>query len=315
MALFRKSLTPFDEYLLMSSKSLKKCPNCLNSECSNHQNCKNTCSKQSFCLDCLNDILTNDTSLISRLRNYSCENITYSYVLRYLNRYASEIYRIFSKTKFIQRKNINMISLGCGPATELIGFQAAYHSATPEGILNYYGYDANNIWSNCQNILSNIYSKIPNVNCYFSTNYIYFSDPLIQNTDLFILNYVISHVHKHVNSTNTYDREKTVTDFLNNTITPIFDRMPSGSILLINDTNSWNLGRNQIENWANSQSSKVTSLVKCIYPNPKYSNAKFNTGNHIMSDVDLVFPKISAYANFSISINSCGSAFVILKKK
>ena len=95
----RRILTPYEQYLRFALASLKPCIHFVNTPCT-HVNCSHTCKKNGYCIDCLNDILTNDNSITSRLREYSCENITYSYVLRYLNRYASEIYHLFEKAQF-----------------------------------------------------------------------------------------------------------------------------------------------------------------------------------------------------------------------
>lgn len=91
--------------------------------------------------------------------------------------------------------------------------------------------------------------------------------------------------------------------------------MPSGSILLINDTNSYNLGRNQIEKWTRSQSQKASSLITGLYPNPDKPYARFNYNNTIMQDVSLVYQKTSPYDKYQISIDSCGSAFILIKKR
>lgn len=315
MALFqRRILSPYDQYIQFAYSSLKPCIHSGEPICT-HINCKHTCIQNGFCIDCLNDILINDNSRSSRLRNYSCDNITYSYVLRYLNRYASEIHHLFFKTKFIYQPVINMVSLGCGPATELIGFESIYHQVYPTGVLNYFGFDTNNIWNNCQNALINIFSPNSNVNCQFPNQLLLAGNPILNNTNLFVLNYVISHIHKHVDTDDKSLRNKTVSDFLNNIITPIFDNMPSNSVLLINDTNSYNLGRNQIEDWARTQSQKSSSIIMGIYPNPSKPFAKFNNNNTKMNDVSLVFPINKPYDKFQISIDSCGSAFVLIKKR
>lgn len=309
----RRILTPYEQYLRFALASLKPCIHFGNTPCT-HVNCSHTCKKNGYCIDCLNDILTNDNSITSRLREYSCENITYSYVLRYLNRYASEIYHLFEKAQFTKRQVVNIISLGCGPATELVGFESIYHKMNPTGIINFFGFDTNAIWSSCQNQLGRIYNSY-NVNCTFFNQVLLPDNQFLKNTDLLILNYVVSHIHKHVNTSDKSIREKAVESFLNTIISPIFDNMPSGSILLINDTNSYNLGRNQIEKWTRSQSQKAISLITGLYPNPDKPYARFNYNNTIMQDVSLVYQKNSPYDKYQISIDSCGSAFILIKKR
>ena len=193
-------------------------------------------------------------------------------------------------------------------------FESIYHKMNPTGIINFLGFDTNAIWSSCQNQLGRIYNSY-NVNCTFLNQVLLPDNQFLKNTDLLILNYVVSHIHKHVNTFDKSIREKTVESFLNTIISPIFDNMPSGSILLINDTNSYNLGRNQIEKWTRSQSQKASSLITGLYSNPDKPYARFNYNNTIMQDVSLVYQKSSPYDKYQTSIDSCGSAFILIKKR
>jgi hypothetical protein len=129
------------------------------------------------------------------------------------------------------------------------------------------------------------------------------SDLLLQNTKLLILNYVVSDVYKHVQnpSNGTYN-------FLQNDITPIIQQLPTDSYILVNDVNSYNMGRNEIECWAN----QIINIVKIVefgyFENSNHPNiAKFNS-----SIAKRRTDKGSVFSNFSTTV--CQSAYVLLKK-
>ena len=107
----------FQQYLIECFNSYKPCipGNCLDNDC----NCD--CMQDFNCVHCLSDMFNNSAHAH---RTYNCLPITYSYVIRYGNRYSSEMYIILNHLqKLFERDTINVVSLGCGPATELIALE------------------------------------------------------------------------------------------------------------------------------------------------------------------------------------------------
>ena len=68
--------------------------------------------------NCLTDIFRSN-----KTRIYTCKTITHMYVLRFMNRYASEIYHILSDLIPPLNNGDLIISLGCGPCFETVGWK------------------------------------------------------------------------------------------------------------------------------------------------------------------------------------------------
>lgn len=68
------------------------------------------------CSRCLNQIQYGQPNF-----TYSCTKITYQYVLRFFNRFASEICYAMCLYNYKNISRINVVSLGCGPGSEVYG--------------------------------------------------------------------------------------------------------------------------------------------------------------------------------------------------
>ena len=90
----------------------------------------------------------------------------------------------------------------------------------------------------------------------------------------------------------------------------------TGRVVRVNKYNIEVSGLNDVSFYeAINVSDKASGYVMGIYPNQSKPFAKFNHTNTIMNDVSLIFQKNSPYDKFQISIDSCGSAFVLIKKR
>ena len=307
---------PHEKYLAFCRRSLKVCPENTNQVCNTDGRCTRNCKNDKFCLQCLSKIFEDENS---RFRRYKCENITYSYVLRYLNRYASEIFLLLkSNLLFNKQTPLDIVSIGCGPATELFGFERSIHSIIPTRPFRFFGYEPNKLWNNCQSFVSHIFNSIPNCSVSFINNYFDENNPLVTNLDFLVLNYLLSDIHKHSPGEKS-ERDNAVILYLNNTILPIFKKMKKGSYILINDTNSHNMGRNAIEKWANSINSLCLRVVKGYfdYPN-RYPRAHFNSGDKQEKSNSLQFAPPNSmmynYDIYTIYINECRSSYVLIQR-
>lgn len=310
----RKILTePAQIYQAISRRSLKNCPyqNC--ATCPNDLLCTKECKNEAFCLSCLSDIFNNSNS---KNRAYTCENITFSYVLRFLNRYASEVFHILNNNiKFINREETNVLSIGCGPATELIGFEKYIHT-NKDIKINFWGYDMNPVWTSCHKFFPDIFRYRNNVNVFFQTQFLNENNPIVKEINFLFLNYLISDIYKHAKT----NPSKEVMDYLTKVITPIFLKMPSESYVIINDTNSCYMGRNEIETWINSVNSSALSVKKGVFDYPgRYNYANFNAGGKVESNNTLIFPAPNSafvnYDKYTINVNECRSAYVVLQRR
>jgi hypothetical protein len=194
------------------------------------------------------------------------------------------------------------VSIGCGPATEIIAIEKIMRDKSITKTCQYFGFDFNPIWNSVQKILTNIFLS-NNCNLSFQ-NELLSNNPVLQNTKLLILNHVVSDVYKHAQKNSRAD----ALAFLQNDINPIIQQMPSNSYILINDVNSYNMGRDEIETWVNQSNCFFNIIEIGYFLNQGYPDqAKFkDIRAKKRMDRDSVF--------FGSNI-VCQSAYVILKRK
>jgi hypothetical protein len=103
------------------------------------------------CKDCRNLCSGNCSEYLYRLHfgekiDYSCKRIISYYIPKYSFRYSSEIRKILRLYESILSNfdSINVLSIGCGPATELLGITDIGQKLGK--IINYIGIDQNNQW-------------------------------------------------------------------------------------------------------------------------------------------------------------------------
>lgn len=168
-----------------------------------YTSCGATCSLGQYCvshgcnMSVCNTCLTQIQWAVHPLFTYSCQKITYHYVLRFLNRFASEIAYAMWNYKFGNIQKYNVVSLGCGPGSEIYGLIKALRKRNPNIVLDYQGYDTNKIWKDVQSIskskLSNTGHHIVFHDKDMFTDYIDFHD---KKVDLLVLNYILSDAQK-----------------------------------------------------------------------------------------------------------------------
>lgn len=167
-------------------------PGCEGSCCANHYCVDNLCD-ECDCSACLNHIQWDNQPSF----RYSCEKITFHYVLRFFNRFSSEICHLLNQCKISSLKELNVISLGCGPASELYGLVKSVHSRYPNIKLHFEGYDTNSCWAKVQNITKGLLAKdglIVNFHCKdIFTDYV---DAFQNKPAILVLNYVLSDMVK-----------------------------------------------------------------------------------------------------------------------
>lgn len=117
------------------------------------------------CSRCLNQIqygLPNFT--------YSCTKITYQYVLRFFNRFASEICYAMCLYNYKNISRINIVSLGCGPGSEVYGIIKALRIRKIGVPIYYEGHDLLDVWEPVQNLCKNSLSSTQHVVDFHTTN-------------------------------------------------------------------------------------------------------------------------------------------------
>lgn len=188
--------------------------------------CKGSCRRNSNCEECLEAFFYGSEE--QRNKRYGCVPITYTYILKYLNRYSSEIYRIFlQKPEMIQSLNDSFIfSLGCGPATELVALDELIKVNNLHNV-NYCGYDLNSIW-NKTHLIANFQPDNQELKFEFKEELINKETIGLNQIDFLFLNYVCSDVYVHEKENN----EKLV-EWLNRNISPLIGEMKTGAYIII----------------------------------------------------------------------------------
>lgn len=165
----------FDAIPFCSNCTMLKCRRC------DTQNCY-------ICLTHIHSINTKD-------EHYSCEKITYNYVLKHGYRYASEMaWAFYHIRNFLDFTiPVNIFSVGCGPSTELYGAAAAFRKYS----FNYYGFDLKEIWKPIQDFNIDNFTDHSYTVKYYNCDFIKYVNNNSIQCDILVLNYFLSDFIKY----------------------------------------------------------------------------------------------------------------------
>lgn len=125
--------------------------------------------------------------------SYSCNKITYYYTLRFFNRFASEINYMLSHFQYNALSDLNVVSLGCGPGSEVYGIIKTLLQKQSGTIIHYEGHDLLKCWESVQRISKECLKEYPHEVQFFTTDLFMdfhgFKDGI---THILILNYIFS---------------------------------------------------------------------------------------------------------------------------
>ena len=189
----------------------EQCPECQNA------NCEGSCSR------CFNEI-----HKFSSERDYDCENLIYHYVCEYIYTKSSEITHLFSRHPGLRElDNYQILSIGCGPASELFGIDNILH----DSLITFKGFDLNPFWNNIHDRIreSTVEDTNRNIEFYCSNIFEQYQE-LNFTPNILILSFLISHLPKV---------GIPVAGFLNELEKVIIDTMPENSYVILNDTNHY----------------------------------------------------------------------------
>lgn len=182
--------------------------------------CKNGCEK---CLDAIH--------LNKIIRRYNCNNITKFYVCKYIYKYSSEVDHLFQTNDYLNTLPFyNILSIGCGPSTELYGILNYLQRHSISKQINYIGCDLNAIWQPIHIETKNIIERRDlDVNLQFIYGDIFDNFGSINYAvNILILQYVISDMHVHNCNLN---------NFIDGLINWIINNMNGNCYILLNDIN------------------------------------------------------------------------------
>ena len=194
-----------------------------------HSGCSQSCALNHYCTKsgcttgdcsrCLNQIQYGSPNF-----TYSCTKITYQYVLRFFNRFASEIiYRLFC-FNFSKLPDLNVVSLGCGPGTEVYGIIKTLLLKNSNTILHYEGHDINNNWETVQEISKRCLGQLHHeINFYTTDLFTDFHGFAENKIHILVLNYLLSDAALFLSSTQKQRLMDDITNFiLENNVKNVF---------------------------------------------------------------------------------------------
>ena len=164
----------------------------------NYPPCGNDCPENHYCqrFGCLEGDCNQCLAAIQwygTIRAYPCKKITYYYVMRFFNRFASEIEYVIREIQFGRTEKINVVSLGCGPGSEVYGIAHGLRFHNLPIRLDYQGYDLNPIWDDVQQMSINHLRNTGYDIRFFNTNMFTSFQPFAeQRVDILVMNYLLS---------------------------------------------------------------------------------------------------------------------------
>lgn len=172
--------------------SLNTAPSCGNN-CPIGHYCTQCGATDCDCSRCLNHIQWGQPNF-----SYSCYKITYQYTLRFFNRFASEIcYAMLSYNYSKPLPRLNVVSLGCGPGSEVFGIIKAFKMMNMNVTIHYEGHDLIDVWEAIQRKVVESLNGLPHT-INFHTSNLFADYHKFENgkINLLVLNYLLSHAAK-----------------------------------------------------------------------------------------------------------------------
>lgn len=187
--------------------------------CTNGDYCK---GQQNNCYLCIQRV----HDYHNRTVHYNCDKMILYYVLKHCYRFGSEIFYALQKLRndLCNWNDIYIVSIGCGPCTELFGALSQWRTmGKPDEQFHYRGFDTNNIWRSLMN-QARSYFTMADVMVDIQSAFNYYQN-CEERIDIIVLNYMLSDMMKFNNT--CYDQ------FLKDLISLIQKKRPC--YLLIND--------------------------------------------------------------------------------
>ena len=167
------------------------CKNCVNAK--KCEDC-NSCKCYDSCIHPLHQYNSNG-------KTYNCLNMAYNYVVKHFFRFASEIEYAFRFVYLAEqhnwKDNINVVSLGCGPSSELYGIINELQNQQSNLVVSYHGFDTNAIWQKIWNLNIDICEQ-HNVTYTTDDMFAYYTEHSDEHIDILILNYLLSDVARNM---------------------------------------------------------------------------------------------------------------------
>ncbi len=245
-------------------------------------------------------------------RKYDCVNMADCYYCKYAYKYASEIvYGLRQFNKIRNKKELKIMSVGCGPCTEL----AAVDYLKEQGVLTYdrlqyRGIDPlGDVWKYIWNDIREYYGKEIK---FYPNDILQLEDIIVKHSwvpDVLIFQYVFSDMYKHSDEEEIIQFINKLADFLNS-----YEEKPI--YILCNDINlSKSMGGGR--EFFDILESKIMEpkIVRKMHFDNINKDRHYEYGEQYNSNA-LVFNNISnEIKNAYNPFESCASAQILIKKE
>lgn len=265
------------------------------------------------CNECLRQIHF-DADKEDKRHSYNCRRLARYYVCKYAFKYTSEmIYALDGIDKLLRADNLNVLSIGCGPCTDLFAFDYLRESGKYRfNKLEYVGVEPLDAWREIQEQIQ-IQCCKTNMKTYFKHNRIQDFLPILTKdrykSDVIIMNYFLSDFRK-------YGGENSVIDFLRKIVYYIVNVSPD-AVIIINDINldcSRGGGRDYFDTLFDILQMKGFKCVRRHFNNSNKPN-HFDYGDEYSSN-ELIFTNELIFKyNYYEPYSSCSSAQIIIYKE
>ncbi len=281
-----------------------------NSQGKTNCECKKECTHPSACTSncelCLEQIHYPSRNEWGR-KEYDCQNILDFYVCKYIHKYSSEIeYALHAIEKLDKLKSISAISLGCGASPDLVALENYMEKKGLDLPVEYLGIDINRRWKSINDIALEYFTYSE-----FKVKYRYddvidiFKNEYAESKNILILQYLVSHFY------NT-GRIAEVEKFYKRLTENVIKYMQKDSIIIINDVNSNNRGRDYFISFSNIlQESGITHKYTKRYFDYNIQNEYQKYGYKYPSNHILTSPsrELEKYNPWTV----CSSAQLIIE--
>ena len=191
------------------------------------QNCEHWCNNS--CEECLRGIHFRESS-----RGYNCANMAFFYVCKYFYRYSSEIEYLFNQIDLLKRlPSYEVLSIGCGPCSDLFGIINYIERNHVQKNINYCGIDLNILWQPIHKKITSLFEDNTQVNVRFIYKDAFKIVDKIVDRNIWLPNIILfQYVISDMIAKNPSDQ---VQDFIDNTIKYIIAHLPLNSFIIFND--------------------------------------------------------------------------------
>ena len=196
--------------------------------------------KECNCISCLEEIHYHKED---GRKTYNCPNLANCYACRYSNRYSSEIGYALEELPGLRKfTDFRILSIGCGPAPDLMAFEKYRAKYCPSALLQYKGFDRNPYWWPVHDQIGRYCdrSKGMLVHFYYEDAFDFFAKNGLPESNILVLQYVISHFH----NTNQFSQ---LTDFFERIAESVITKMQHNSVIVIHDINHFQYGRENFQ--------------------------------------------------------------------